>query len=84
MPSPRKNRDQVPLGQLPLGRLRAGHASLLALIFGAGVSIVVLGAHPPQTDPQEVREILDSIFAPLNFHVIRIRKIPARRNHEWV
>ncbi len=31
-----------------------------------------------------VREIPDSIFAPLNFHVIRIRKIPARRNYEWV
>ena len=85
MPSPRKNRDQVPSRQMPSGqapsrRLRAGHASLLALVFGAGVSIVVLGghgvaarlprasalsAHPPeaahasQTDPQEVREILD-------------------------
>ena len=72
MPSPKKSCDRV-----PSGRLRAGHAPVLALVFGVGVSMVVLGAHgaaarlsqasavsavpahPPETDPQEVREILD-------------------------
>ena len=40
MPSPRKNCDRV-----PLGRSRAGYASLLLLLLGAVVSVVAFGAH---------------------------------------
>ncbi len=54
-----KSRDQVPLAgasKARLGRGRGGHASLVALVLGAGLSI---GVSAPSTDPQEVREILD-------------------------
>ena len=67
MPSPKKSFDRV-----PLGHTRGGHASMLALVLGAGVSISVFGAHgatarfqqaaavsAAPADPQEVREILD-------------------------
>ncbi len=68
MPSPQKSRDRV-----LVGRHRRGHASVLALMLGAGVSLTVFGAHTgavrvrqasevsaPPADPQEVQEILNA------------------------
>ena len=68
MPSPQRSCDQA-----PLRRSRAGHASLLVLVIGAGVSLGLFGAHSAaawsgqasdaaarSADPEEVREILDA------------------------
>ena len=62
MPSPKQR-----CALLPLRSSRTGHASVVTLLLGVGVTLVVLGAHraaapvlQAEADPQEVREILDA------------------------